>query len=203
MTTAPTESLRRGRPRNEGLDREITAAALELLSESGFESFTVEAVCARTGVAKTTVYRRYPTRTDLIVGALERLNDDLPPVPAPGPVRDRLVAVLDGVRARAMRSRQGSLMLHAAAQGALEPRLAELVQSRVLAPRRELLRSVIADGVAAGELRDDVDPQVLIPILVGPMIYLGMWNQTSAACHVSVADIVDALLRGLTPATGS
>ena len=207
MTAAPEETApagaRKGRPRDARIDRQVTTAALEALAEVGFEGFCVEAVAQRAGVAKTTVYRRFPTRDDLIAGALERLNDDLPPAPPPGPVRRRLVDVLSGIRRRTPASVHGRILTRVAAAGAGEPALAELVQSRVLAPRRQVLRDVIADGIASGELRDDVDVNAVIPVLVGPMLYLGMWDRTPVASDVSVDAVVDTILSGLTRASGS
>ncbi len=200
-------AVRKGRPRDERIDEQITASALEILSTGGFERFTVEEVAAHAGVAKTTVYRRFPTREDLVVGALLRLNDDLPTAPAPGPVRDRLVQVLSGVRVRSTTSMPGRLLMQSVAQGLQSPELAEMVHAKVLAPRRQVIRDVIADGIATGELRADLDPDALIPVLVGPMFYLGAWDCVASAASVSVEAIVDTILTGLvrerTRASGS
>lgn len=201
LATGTRTSGRRGRPRDERIDRAITSAALEVIAEAGFEGFTVEVVAQRARVAKTTVYRRFPTRNELVVGALERLNDDLPPIPPPGPVRDRLVEALEAVRRRTSASTRGRILMHAAAEGSCDPALADLVQTRVLAPRREVLRSIIADGVDSGELRDGVDADAVLPVLVGPMLYLGMWG--SVAPEVEVASVVDVVLTGLTRASDS
>ncbi len=198
---AATSTGRRGRPRDARIDRAITTAALEIIAEAGFEGFTVEDVAQRAEVAKTSVYRRFPTRNDLVVGVLERLNDDLPPVPPPGPVRGRLIEALEAVRRRTSASVRGRILMHAAAQGSCDPELADLVQSRVLAPRRALLRSIIADGVEAGELREGIDPDAVVPVLVGPMLYLGMWGSVSG--NVSVEAVVDVILTGLTRASDS
>lgn len=195
--------LRKGRPRDERIDEDITAAALDLLSTEGFDRFSVEAVAARAGVAKTTVYRRFPTRNDLIVGALLRLNDELPPPPAAGPVRERLIAVLDGIRRRTTESVRGRILMQVVSEGLRDPALADLVHHRVLAPRRQALRDVIADGIASGELRADVEVDTVVPILVGPMLYLGMWSGAAATKGVTVEAVVDLVLTGLTPATDS
>ncbi len=196
-------AVRKGRPRDARIDDQVTSAALEALAEGGFEGLCVEDVAQRAGVAKTTVYRRFPTRDDLIAGTLERLNDDLPSAPPPGPVRDRLVGLLSDIRRRTPGSVRGRILMHAAAAGQREPDLAELVQARVLAPRRRVIRDVIADAIASGEVRDDVDVDAVIPVLVGSMIYLGMWDMTSVAQDVTVESTVDTILRGMTPATDS
>jgi AcrR family transcriptional regulator len=189
--------LRKGRPRDERIDVEITSAALDLLATEGFDRFTVEAVAARAGVAKTTVYRRFPTRNDLIVGALLRLNDEIPPPPVAGPVRDRLILVLQGIRRRTTESVRGRILMQVMSEGQRDPDLAALVHQRVLAPRRQVLRGIIADGIASGELRPDVEIDTVVPVLVGPMLYLGMWGSAEVTSGVTVESVVDLVLTGL------
>lgn len=202
---APGEAApcRKGRPRDERIDADITAAALDVLSDLGFERFSVEEVAARAGVAKTTVYRRFPTRNDLVVGALVRLNDDLPSPPPAGPVRERLVVVLDGIRSRVTRSIRGRILLQAVSEGLRDPELAALVHQRVLAPRRDLLHGVLDEAVAHGELRAEVDRAAALAVLTGPMVYLGLWSGDDQMRGVSVETVVDLVLSGLTPASGS
>ncbi|HVR38947.1 MAG TPA: helix-turn-helix domain-containing protein [Thermoanaerobaculia bacterium] len=67
------EKRGRGRPRREGADEEILAVALQMLRESGHRALTVDAVAERAGVAKTTVYRRWPTKSALIAAAIAPL----------------------------------------------------------------------------------------------------------------------------------
>ena len=193
-------SSRKGRPRDERIDREVTSAALLVLADTGFTGFSVAEVAARTGVAKTTIYRRFPTRDDLILGALERLNDDLPETPGPGTVRDQLIETLEGIRRRALDSARGRILMQVMGEGGCEPALAALVQERVLAPRRRLLSGIVERGIASGELRPDLDLSTAIPVLVGPMVYLGMWHSAPEAQQVSVANVVDLLMAGMTRA---
>lgn len=195
--------MSKGRPRDERIDSEITAAALAVLAESGFTSFSVGEVALRAGVAKTTVYRRFPAREDLIVAALERLNDDLPTGPLAGPVRKQLIVLLEGIRCRTPDSEWSRILAHAVGQGARDSTFAELVRSRVLMPRRQLLRDVIEAGIASGELRSDLDPDTAVPILVGPMLYLGKWDNATIGPKISVEAVLDVIMAGMTPATSS
>ena len=84
-----------------------------------------------------------------------------------------------------------------------DPALVDLVHSRVMAPRRERIREVICAGQASGELRADIVADDVMPLLVGPMLYLGIWSGSPRAREVSVEDVVDMVLSGLTRATGS
>ena len=200
MTATADEgtAVRKGRPRDERIDEQIAAAALDVLAEVGFERFSVEQVAQRAGVAKTTVYRRFPCRNDLVIGALLRTNDTLPEAPPPGPVRDRLVHVLGGVRRRTVDSVRGRVFMRVVSEGHSQPGLAEVMHERVLEPRRRVLRELLADGIASGELRADLDPDAVIPVLVGPMLYLGLWDEVSAQRAVTVESVVDTVLSGLT-----
>ncbi len=82
-----------GRPRSERAERAILDAALELFAESGLGGVCIEAVAARAGVGKATIYRRWPGKQDLLLDALATLKS---PLPEPGgeSVRDDLVAML-------------------------------------------------------------------------------------------------------------
>jgi hypothetical protein len=97
----------------------------------------------------------------------------------------------------------GRILMQATAESLRDPELAELVHRRVLEPRRTLIREVISSGQLAGELRADVNPDVVLPTLVGPMLYLGMWDSRGAIQQVPVEAVVDLVLTGLTPASRS
>ena len=92
MTSHEAPPKRRGRPRREGADEELVAAALELLRERGYRDFTVDAVAERTGIAKTTIYRRWPTKGALAAAAI----GPLVALPSSGDV----LALLEAMRAR-------------------------------------------------------------------------------------------------------
>ncbi len=93
--------------------------------------------------------------------------------------------------------------MHAAAEGERDPALAAFVHERVLAPRHASLRELIQSGIDSGEFRPDIDPNALIPVLVGPMMYLGMWRMRDEVRSILDEDVVDLIIRGLTRATDS
>lgn len=196
MTATTSAGSRVGRPRDARVDREIVAAAVDVLADEGFDRFTVEEVAARSGVAKTTIYRRYASREDLIRGSLERLNDDLAERSSEGSTRARLIRVLEGIR-HAPGTPRGRVLMRAAAEGVSDPSIAALVHDRVLEPRREALRQVIRDGMATGDLRPGIDLEAVVPVLVGPMMHLGMWRMCGGVDEIDTEAVVDLLLSGL------
>src|SRR5450755_1541159 len=91
---APSASARRGRPRSEEADRAILRAATELLAERGLPGMSIEEVASRAGVAKATVYRRWPSRGALALDAFVAEFTALQPLPDTGFLRDDLLAAL-------------------------------------------------------------------------------------------------------------
>ena len=186
----------KGRPRDESLDAAITDAALAELADHGFDRFAVEAVAERAGVAKTTVYRRFPSRTALLAAALERLNENLPVAAAAGTVRERLARVLE---AMVTSGQSPHMRVMEQAQVADDPTVLPLVDGLVIAPRRAIVRGILADAVVAGEVRSDVDIDATLACLVGPVLLLRNWRRIGCAGRIEAGDLLDVTLRGLAP----
>lgn len=191
-----------GRPRNAGVDELVIVGASEVLADDGFDRFSVEAVAARSGVAKSTIYRRFPSREALLGAVLERLNEDFDPGPDGMLLRARLIRLLSQVRS-APATTSGRILMQAAAEGLRTPEVAALVHARVLRPRHEAIRRIIQEAMARGEIRDDVDMSVVVPVLVGPALHLGMWNMCEGVDGIELDAVVDVILSGMTPASDS
>jgi AcrR family transcriptional regulator len=185
---------RPGRPRRVEVDRAIIAATLDLLVDEGYSALTIEAVAARAAVGKTTVYRRWPSKELLVADALSTVNDELPPMPEDGSVRDRIVAVLEHIRVRGPETFSGRVMPRMVAYARSHPELYALYTERVLEPRRERFRHLLREGVASGELRGDLDIDVAVTCFVAPMIYtslvLGSGSQAPEGISQRVTDLV-------------
>lgn len=192
--TVTTELRAKGRPRDCRIDDAVVNAAVETLAAVGFGGFSVEEVAARAGVAKTSVYRRFAGRDALLAAALLRLNVEMPPLPAPGPVRERLRWALDAVRSSCGTSR-GPILDHANASG--DPHVMHLVHELVLEPRRRLLVQIIDDGIASGELRADLDTHAAVACLVGPMLVLRSWSKVGRELEQPVDRILELVLDGI------
>jgi AcrR family transcriptional regulator len=155
-----------GRPRSERADQAILEAALDLFTESGVAGVCMEAVAARAGVGKATVYRRWPRKEDLLIDALSSLKSPLPE-PAGESVRTDLVAMLTVMcqdSADPTRMRRYSLLL---GEGKMYPKAMERYKETVVEPRRDLIRAVLRRGITTGELRPDLDVEVAMFMLVG------------------------------------
>ena len=196
MAPAAIAAARRpGRPRSEEADRAIIDAALDLFAESGAGGLCIEAVAARAGVGKSTIYRRWPGKEDLLVDALATLKSPLP-APSGRSVRDDLVALLRVMREDFADPRRvrATALLHG--EGIKYPRLLQRFTESVVEPRREVFRNVLRRGIETGELRADIDIETALFMMTGAI-------QARARCGADLmppgyADqIVDQLLAGL------
>lgn len=172
MTSPPLiETVRRpGRPRSVEADEAILDAAIDAFIEHGWNGLTIEGVAARAGVGKTTIYRRYPCRLDLLFAAARRLAVERDAVPDTGTLRGDLLALIaDFVRMKT-ETRTGQAIPEMVAATAKSPELAAPYRE-FLSERRAGWRVPIARAVERGELPVDVDGELLVELLIGPLFY--------------------------------
>lgn len=164
---ASQEPGHRGRPRRQRTDDQIIEAALALVREGGPQKVTVESVAARSAVARTTIYRRYRDRYELLRTALDRIADQAAP-PDHLNVRDKVRWVLTRVRVILEEGLgRGGV---AAVLADSHPQFTEDFRS-ALALHLEPLKAAIAADTDSGLLRADVDADVAVNLVFGA--YLG------------------------------
>lgn len=186
-----------GRPRDPSRDEALVEATLALLAEGGYAALTMEAVAAHAGVGKATLYRRWSNKEQLVVDALATLVEAPELVEHDG-VRDQLVALLEAIR-RKHGSRAGRIFPRLVSEAVDNPELMNRYRAQVLEPRRRLFRSVLAQGIAEGLVRPDVDLDHAIDLLVGPMAYRNLIRNDPPPGPDLAARIVDDVLRALAP----
>ncbi|KQV77685.1 hypothetical protein ASC64_02320 [Nocardioides sp. Root122] len=163
----PPVRPRPGRPREASLDQRLHAAVLELLRTRGPAAVTIDAVTSASGVAKTSIYRRYANRAELLTAVLSAAIGS-PDVPVEGDVRGKIRAALDQVWHQ-MGHVLGPGGL-AAIVGNTDPEFTDLFRA-ALRPYVEALVGRIRDDVAGGLLRPDLDAEGVVSLMVGA--YLG------------------------------
>jgi len=159
-----------GRPRSAEAQRAVLDAARELFAAGGYTAATVDAVAARSGVAKTTIYRWWPNRASLLVELLAEVHTAAVPLPASGePVRAILGELRDA--ATAANGLTGKLLTALIGEAQHDPEVrAELLEG-LFYPRRATTARVIRRAQDKGELRPDVPPDIAADLLFGPLFY--------------------------------
>ncbi|WP_326789576.1 TetR/AcrR family transcriptional regulator [Streptomyces sp. NBC_00151] len=158
-----------GRPRQEHVTAAVLDAVVALVTESGMGALTMDAVAARAGVSKPAMYRRWPTKQDLVIAAVESRIGSLN-VPDMGDFRAELRAVLTA-RMEAYRqpgvARLLAGMIGTAAEADAEPAAYRAYTARVMSETRHLLER----GVARGEVRPDIDPGDAATLVAASLVF--------------------------------
>jgi AcrR family transcriptional regulator len=126
----------------------------------------MEAVAAAAGVAKTTVYRRWPSKRDLVVAALAT---ETPFAPPPRDIHSRTALRLFVRQAIAMLIESGAIRILGSllVEEQREPGLLEAFRQRILGPRRGLVEAMLRAGIERGEIRPDIEPLVVTEMIAG------------------------------------
>lgn len=166
----------------------VLAAAVAVLEEVGYDEVTYDEIARRAGVHKTTVYRRWPAKPDLLADALDLHSEQHVPVPATGSLAGDLAALASSVAANLSTpgGKRRSTSIVAAAAHSEE--LADITH-RFMTRRVELTESLVAAAVERGELSPDADPRVVIEALVG-----AIWFRLLLTGEPIDDEFVDALV---------
>jgi AcrR family transcriptional regulator len=194
MTDTP---VKRGRPRSEAIDEAIIDATVEELITRGFLGLSMEAVAARAGVAKTTLYRRWPNTTELAYEAMRSFESEVRP-PPDGSVRDQLVCLVNAMRRKWSDPRYSAIMRRVTVDGAAQPEAYRDARDRLVAPHLNLMNAVLQRGVDEGLIRDDVDLSWIRQMLTSPIMAATLTFKDRVS-KTQVEACIDIVLRGLAP----
>ncbi|MFF4417272.1 TetR/AcrR family transcriptional regulator [Streptosporangium sp. NPDC001559] len=201
-TTDETQAARpAGRPRSARAEKAIIEATLDLISESsGLGELSIEAIAARAGVGKTTIYRRWSNKEDLLVDALAALKAPLPAL-AGRSLREDLVACAEVFLQETRNARSRCVMNIAMNETERHPRLVQRIHQATIAPRRAVLTALLQRGIATGELRADLDVPVSIASLIGTVVWYvrGFGPDQEDLPEGTAERVIDHLLVGMSP----
>ena len=192
MATRP-----RGRPRDPAIDEAILTATRELLVDVGYAALSMEAVAARAGVSKPTLYRRYPTKVAVVFEAVFGATKSKA-VPDTGNVSEELReayswAVDEFASPEARAALPGLLADISAA-----PEVARLVRKMVVEPEYARVRAALERGQERGEIREDVDLLLVIDVFTGAALARATLLDHPVD-HAFGDRLVDLVVSGLAP----
>jgi len=160
---------RRPIARGAGARRRVLQAALEVLDEDGLSGFTMEAIARRAGASKATLYRHWPTSGALLVDAMDATYRPFP-VPDTGHLDTDLAELLGAQLTLLEHPSFPRLLAAFMAAAERDPALATL-HIDLTHRRREPVLTVLARARDRGELRPDIDPELLTDLLASPFFY--------------------------------
>jgi AcrR family transcriptional regulator len=141
-----------------------------LLESEGFAALTVEAIAERAGVSKATIYRWWPNRAAVVMDGFLSIVSSEVPFPHTGHAREDIRIHMRRL-AEAFSGKIGRTVAALIAEGQSDPELAEALRSRWFSVRRKEAREILELGIERGELREDIDQEVAVDVLYGPIYY--------------------------------
>lgn len=192
------ETRPRGRPREAAARGVIVEATLELLAVGGFQAATIDAIAARAGVGRNTIYRRWPGKEELIADAIRELSADLDEHEGD----DVHELLLDWIREFARLFADPLFgRIFPAVLGELQrnPTFARVYTERVVHPRYDVLVLLLTQAVESGELRRDVDVGQVADLLAGApfvrLLPIGLPPVTENYAE----ELLETIWRGIAP----
>lgn len=182
------------RPRSEEARRKVLGAASDLMAERGVASLTIDDVAARSGVAKTTIYRHWPERNSLIIDAV---NAHLEHVGTPdtGTMRGDLETFFGGMIRSDLSGTVGLIIPCIIEAAGRDPEMAVLLE-RIGAERERVIKVMVGRSIDRGELRTDLDIETLVGVVVGPIVFQKMVRRRPLTPEY-IAAVLDVILAGL------
>ena len=176
--SAPTAETapRPGRKRDHTRDPEILQAAIDILAEEGFDGMTIEMVATRAKAGKATLYRRWPSKAELVldaIGCMKSADLTTDKLPDTGTLRGDLVGM---IRPRSAEEAERRLRVMAGVAALLtrEPELTEAASSVLMAPRIAAIRVILERALARGEVRANADLDALAELLPAMAAFRGL-----------------------------
>jgi AcrR family transcriptional regulator len=192
---------RGGRPRSERARLAILEAAADLLIEKGLNATTIEAIAARAGVSKVTIYKWWPTRGAVAVDAYFHRSAPTNTIEDTGDVARDLTTQLAKIIA-AFHGRPGAAMAELIGHAQEDATLAEMLRSRWLKPRRDETAAVLERAIDRGEIRRGIDIAALMDQLFAPIYYRLTMHHEPLGADLA-ATLVDNVLAGVRPRRGN
>jgi AcrR family transcriptional regulator len=188
----------RGRPRSEQAHRAVLTATLELLRDEGWAALTIDAIAKRAGVARTTIYRWWPSSSVIAVDVLVELGATAaPPPPGGGDPRRAIRLEMRRIAAVAVEL-PGRILSAVLGEAQHDPAVRVALLERLIYPRREATMRVIRDAQARGLLRADVAPNVIADLFYGPIFYRMLMGHEPSTERFATQTF-ERVLAGLTP----
>lgn len=173
---ARTKPAPRGRPRDPEVDRQILDAARVLLAQGGYEALSFETISQATGIPRSMIYRRWPTKVQIANEIASGGDTPFPDVIADDGLYGQVLALV-----RQVLGRYADPAIGAAAVGVIAATQGNRVlqgelQAQAEGDARATLRTIVARGRDAGLVRHDTDADVLFDTIVGTLVYRALFS---------------------------
>ena len=198
-TARRVEARGPGRPRSEKARKAVIRSTLKLLERVGFNELSIEAVAARAGVGKATVYRWWSNKAELVISAFASAVEKELRFPSAGPV---LESIHEQMKRWAVifQSPLGQIVGTVIGAGQSEPEILEAFRTHWVDPRRVEARHLLRQAIKNGDIRADLDPDMMLDLFYGPL-YLRLMLKHAPLDEDFVNRIFETVSPALLPCT--
>ena len=158
-----------GRRRNAVSHDAILDATYVMLEEIGFDKLSLEGVATRAGVGKATIYRWWPNKSALVMEALLRALEPMPPIGDSGSARQDIEDHMTRL-AQLLRGKGGRVVREMIALAQFDDDTMRIFNDSYLEPRRSALVAALRRGAQRGEFREDLDLNLVFDLLYAPLL---------------------------------
>jgi AcrR family transcriptional regulator len=181
------------------VERAVVEGVMKLLEEGvPLADLSIERIARTAGVGKATIYRRWNGKEELFVDVVRTAEPPDPELPGTS-LRDDLVALMEQLRQRGLMTRSSALLHNVHAQMKSSPKIWHAYHATVVEPRRRIQMGVLRRGQENGELRDDIDVELMNDMVVGPMLVRTVMRPDADLPEGLSELLVDTVLQGLRP----
>jgi AcrR family transcriptional regulator len=202
-TSGPEQGIRKpGRPRSAQAHKAILDATLVLLAEEGFQGLSIEEVAARAGVGKTTIYRRWSSKEELVIDALSAVQVDLSMVDT-GNFRNDLVTLFKtAFQSMMARPLLEQLVVKIIGEYQTNPEIFQVFITQLIVPRFQQFRNMVEHAQARNEIRSDIDWTLIIELVSGSLYFHWIITRflvpsTSSSSDEWVKQMIDMVMHGI------
>lgn len=189
------ETRKPGRPRDETIDAEIVRALFDCVEEVGLGSATIDAIAERAGVSKATIYRRWESKEDLMVDAIAGHVNAID-IPDSDDVREVMLHGLRRIESFMSKTPAGNVFPWVVGEVAAGTDLGRRYAEAVILPGRRALAAHLARARERGELRPDLDLELAVDMVTGPLIVRKLMGDYRETDEYWAENLVDGLLEG-------
>jgi AcrR family transcriptional regulator len=183
-----------GRPRSQQSHQAMLKATLELLAEVGFDGMSIDAIAARAGVGKTTIYRRYTSKEELVADAIENVREEIA-IPDTGNFQSDIDALIENAAQITLTPLGRQTVAMIIGNASTNPQFARLYWTKYLQPRRKTFAVVIERAKARHEISPDLDSDLVFDMMSGIMLYALIFQPNSESWTIYVRRALDLLFR--------
>lgn len=161
---------KQGRPRSTQSHRAILQAALALLAEVGFDGMSIEAIAARAGVGKTTIYRRYSSKEELLADAIESVREEIN-IPNTGTLGGDIDVLIESSAQITLSPLGRKTVAMIISSASSSPQFAQIYWTKYLQPRRQAFEIVLERAKERNEVEESLEAGLVFDAMSGIMLY--------------------------------